>query len=156
MRISIVLALAAAQSPFIRFEFVRAGDECKSWTWSNSRKSQTLAKDLSKSIPIRRLQAEDEPTAGDPVCRLWTETGKEVNYYTCTQLAERYDIETELFFRLNPEIDENCSNIEPKTEYCVYGCTNRSAPPSRSQKVQKLMWAGRSATNHQQRWHLWT
>lgn len=51
---------------------------------------------------------------GRVVCRYWAATGANVNYYTCTELSEKYGTLTEDFFTLNPELEIDCSNIQPK------------------------------------------
>ncbi len=45
-----------------------------------------------------------------------------VDSNTCAQLANKYHITLAKFFMLNPELDPDCSNIEPRTDYCVKGC----------------------------------
>ena len=59
---------------------------------------------------------------GEINCRYSTFSSANVNYYTCTELAEWYYITVEEFFKLNPTINKECSNIKPNTEYCVEGC----------------------------------
>ncbi|KAH7407055.1 hypothetical protein DE146DRAFT_607491 [Phaeosphaeria sp. MPI-PUGE-AT-0046c] len=58
---------------------------------------------------------------GEINCRYSAISSANVNYYTCTELAEWYYITVEDFFKLNPTIDKACSNIKPNTEYCVEG-----------------------------------
>ena len=64
-----------------------------------------------------------EPNPGDIVCRYVSITGEEVNYHTCTGLAQRYSINIENFFLLNLADDKECKAIKPNTEYCVDGCS---------------------------------
>lgn len=59
---------------------------------------------------------------GEINCRYSAFSSDNVNYYTCTELAEWYYITIEDFFQLNPTIDKECSNVKPNTEYCVQGC----------------------------------
>ena len=60
---------------------------------------------------------------GQVVCRYTTNTADKVlNYYTCTALADRYGISVDVFFRLNPTVKRDCSNLRPNTDYCVRGC----------------------------------
>lgn len=59
---------------------------------------------------------------GDIVCRYWATSPAEVNYYTCTQLALKYEETVEDFFFLNPTMDRDCETIQPNTDYCVRGC----------------------------------
>ncbi|ORY10358.1 hypothetical protein BCR34DRAFT_539710, partial [Clohesyomyces aquaticus] len=58
---------------------------------------------------------------GDINCRYWGKTYDNVNYYTCTEICDKYDITTELFFKLNPTLKLDCSKIQPKWRYCVAG-----------------------------------
>jgi hypothetical protein len=60
--------------------------------------------------------------SGEINCRYSAFRSDNVNYYTCTELAEWYYITVEDFFRLNPTIDKECSNVKSNTEYCVQGC----------------------------------
>ncbi|PVH95053.1 carbohydrate-binding module family 18 protein, partial [Periconia macrospinosa] len=62
---------------------------------------------------------------GDIVCRYTSSTSANVNYYTCTELANFYDITVQEFFQLNPLVNPDCSNIKPSTEYCVAGYIQR-------------------------------
>jgi hypothetical protein len=61
-------------------------------------------------------------TAGEINCRYSAFSSANVNYYTCSELAEWYYITVEDFFKLNPTLNKECSNIKPNTEYCVEGC----------------------------------
>ncbi|KAL2193158.1 hypothetical protein P885DRAFT_81433 [Corynascus similis CBS 632.67] len=38
-----------------------------------------------------------------------------------TLMATKYGITVDFFFTLNPTLELDCSNIQPKTEYCVDG-----------------------------------
>lgn len=59
--------------------------------------------------------------AGDLHCREWSWPQKEVNYRTCAEIADYYDITIEDFFFLNPELKSDCSDIRTGYEYCVRG-----------------------------------
>lgn len=59
---------------------------------------------------------------GDIVCHYTTVSPSAVNYYTCFDLASKYEITIEKFFLLNPSVDVDCDTIDPETEYCVRGC----------------------------------
>jgi hypothetical protein len=59
---------------------------------------------------------------GEVNCRYTSTTGANVNYYTCSELANYYYITVDAFFKLNPTVDKECSNIKPNTEYCVERC----------------------------------
>ncbi|KAF3068400.1 hypothetical protein GL218_08338 [Daldinia childiae] len=58
---------------------------------------------------------------GEINCRYWGGTYDEVDKSTCTKLIRKYQITTEKFFILNPEIEPDCGNVRPYTEYCVAG-----------------------------------
>ncbi|KAH8174083.1 CFEM domain-containing protein [Sarocladium implicatum] len=113
--------LAAA---FLNVGLVLGDDDCQPSTWGNARLKQADATSppRPKITKHPKTKAANEVAPGDPVCRFWTESPEEVNYYTCSAMAESYGITVELFFQLNPGIDDSdCSNIEPNTEYCVAG-----------------------------------
>ncbi|EPE32552.1 Plant lectins/antimicrobial peptide [Glarea lozoyensis ATCC 20868] len=54
-------------------------------------------------------------------CRYNGTTPATVNYYTCTEIANKYDIKLASLFELNPSLKPDCSNIAPNTNYCVAG-----------------------------------
>lgn len=70
----------------------------------------------------KTLVTTTEIQPGDINCRYSATTSATVNYYTCTQMATKYGITIDVFFTLNPTLELDCSNIQPKTEYCVDGC----------------------------------
>jgi hypothetical protein len=63
-----------------------------------------------------------EVKPGELNCRAWGRTYDEVNYYTCTEICNKYQITTDYFFSLNPALKTNCSDIQPKSKYCIDGC----------------------------------
>ncbi|KAK0746793.1 hypothetical protein B0T18DRAFT_391176 [Schizothecium vesticola] len=71
------------------------GDDCQPWKWKRQE--------------------------NEIICRYDAITPSTVNYYTCMELAVRYDIAVELFFTLNPSVAPDCSNIRENTIYCVRG-----------------------------------
>lgn len=77
-----------------------AADDCQPWTWNSKRDS----------------------TPGQVNCRYTLTSPEQVNYYTCTELANEWDISIDKFFMLNPDLDRECKTIKPNTEYCVSGC----------------------------------
>lgn len=105
---------------------VNAADQCQPITWvkngvsRNSVASQALIPTISNSSSSVADVGCAEP--GQINCRYFSSTYADVNYYTCTQLADRYDIDIDLFFELNPDVKKDCTNIQPYTEYCVDGC----------------------------------
>ncbi|KAK3682884.1 hypothetical protein B0T22DRAFT_494504 [Podospora appendiculata] len=58
---------------------------------------------------------------GQVNCRRYDWTDATVNYYTCMQLALRWEITIEKFYILNPDVDKNCKTIKPDTMYCLGG-----------------------------------
>jgi len=72
------------------------GDDCQPWKWKRQE--------------------------NEIICRYDATTPSTVNYYTCMELAVRYDIAVEVFFTLNPSVAPDCSNIRENTVYCVRGC----------------------------------
>lgn len=69
---------------------------------------------------------EDEPEStvspGTLVCRLRVNSPKTVNYYTCQQFTDDYNLRVGQFYTLNPILEGDCANIKPNTPYCVRGC----------------------------------
>ena len=81
--------------------------------------------------PADPLPTQGTPTlvtVGEINCRYWTTTRAEVNYYTCSQMAQRYSISNDVLFKLNPSLARDCSNVQPGTDYCVRGCKYSSTP----------------------------
>lgn len=74
-------------------------------------------------VTISRVITDGDIPPGQVNCR-YTDTTEDmdINYYTCTALAIKYDISVETFFLLNPDLKTDCSNIQPGTDYCVQGC----------------------------------
>lgn len=109
---------------FLLLPILVGADECVPWTWQAKR-------DLGYATPIATgidahmtssIRERSPAVTGEINCRYWGVTSSQVNYYSCTEMAEFYDVDLELFFKLNPTLDPDCSNILPKTEYCVDGC----------------------------------
>jgi len=115
LRLAAVLFLAPLAP-----SLVSAQDEadCQPYRWS------------SNGLKVRQDPADPLPTQGIPTivalgkinCRYWTTTPAAVNYYTCSQLSQRYRISNEKLFSLNPGLAHDCSNVQPETNYCVKGC----------------------------------
>jgi hypothetical protein len=55
-------------------------------------------------------------------CRYAANTYDDANYYTCTSMADKYEISLDTFFALNPTLNPDCGNIQKNTIYCVSGC----------------------------------
>ena len=92
-KFTFVATLAVAPSIFAKNEY-------QFWTW-NAKRDMVL---------------------GRVMCRYTLNSGRKMNCCTCTDLVNKYEITLELFFRLNPDIDEDCESIKLNTEYCVAGC----------------------------------
>jgi hypothetical protein len=111
------------------------GSECQPYKWSFA------------GLRIRQdglLPTEGTPTnvvVGEINCRYWTTTPAEVDYYTCSEMALRYEISNSVFFSLNPGLAQDCSDVQAETDYCVRGC-KCSLPPS---LVLSLCWTGANA-----------
>ena len=95
--------------------------------WSDSCQPHNWKRDFSDVVYQWKRQVDDviyqqKRATGDIVCRYWATTPAQVNYYTCTQLAVRFQITIEDFFFLNPAMDRDCATIQPNTDYCVKGC----------------------------------
>lgn len=103
---------------------VPAADTCQPSTWIKvaKRAAPTLAASpiIKPKAVTKIVLGTAEP--GEVNCRYARQTGSDVNYYTCTELAERYEITVEEFFVINPGLKKDCSDIQPNTEYCVDGC----------------------------------
>ncbi|KAH9203226.1 hypothetical protein DL95DRAFT_439548 [Leptodontidium sp. 2 PMI_412] len=105
-----------------------AADKCALPTWSgplrrdsvgSSNHTDTITSNMMKARSI--LLDPDDVLPGEINCRYTGHTDADVNYYTCTKLANFYGITTEKFFQLNPDIRSDCSNIMPNSVYCVDG-----------------------------------
>ncbi|KAF7550465.1 hypothetical protein G7Z17_g5725 [Cylindrodendrum hubeiense] len=97
--------------------------ECKPITWKAKERHDAP----SHSWPARPKPTPSVPQkkkpyeAGDINCRYWANTHEHVNYDSCKKLVQRYRIDVETFFKLNPILDPDCGNIRPYTLYCVAG-----------------------------------
>ncbi|KAF6824053.1 hypothetical protein CPLU01_11049 [Colletotrichum plurivorum] len=100
-----------------------AANTCQPSTWIKvaKRAAPTLAASphLKPKAVSNIVLGTAEP--GEVNCRYARQTGKDVNYYKCTELAERYEITVEEFFVIDPGLKKDCSDIQPNTEYCVDG-----------------------------------
>jgi hypothetical protein len=75
------------------------------------------------AVTISPLYASGPVSVGQVNCRYTANTeGMDINYYTCTQLANENWITVQKFFILNPTVKPDCSNIQANTDYCVAGC----------------------------------
>lgn len=98
-----------------------AGNDCQPSTWTrlSNRDVRPTSAPTVKASSVTKI---GNITTGEINCRFWIATESDVNYYTCTQLADTYQITIEKFFLLNPDVSPDCSNIQADTEYCLDGC----------------------------------
>ncbi|GJD05035.1 glycosyl hydrolase family 18 [Colletotrichum higginsianum] len=110
--------LAVASSLFFAHpSSAQGGSHCQPYKWNSNSLQRVAAAD--EPVPTEGVLLVVKP--GEINCRYWADTTEEVNYYTCSQLAHRYEIPNDVFFMLNPGLNKDCSNIKPKSEYCVTG-----------------------------------
>ncbi|TIC91062.1 hypothetical protein CH35J_011147 [Colletotrichum higginsianum] len=110
--------LAVASSLFFAHpSSAQGGSHCQPYKWNSNSLQRVAAAD--EPVPTEGVLLVVKP--GEINCRYWADTTEEVNYYTCSQLAHRYEIPNDVFFMLNPVLNKDCSNIKPKSEYCVTG-----------------------------------
>lgn len=112
---------------FSIFDLTVAKDECQPATWSNTNAARDELIRWTRGVFARAndtgiINIDDNIVAGEINCRYSSTTTSDVNYYTCTKLANRYGVTIEKFFELNPNLTLNCDNIQPNTEYYVAGC----------------------------------
>ncbi|KAK8128692.1 hypothetical protein PG984_009800 [Apiospora sp. TS-2023a] len=77
---------------------------------------------LAPTDALHYAPEESIPTGPGVVdCWSWDRTNEEVNRNTCAELAESHHKTLDFFFLLNPDLDKDCSDIRPDSEYCVAG-----------------------------------
>jgi hypothetical protein len=111
-------------------------DDCRPVTWSNDAKVARFAEMTGTPIistPTTSAVSDSggritilEVKPGELNCRAWGRTYDQVNYYTCTEICNKYQIMTDYFFSLNPTLKKDCSDIQPKSKYCIDGCKSLS------------------------------
>jgi len=109
---------------FSRLLLVDAADECQPATWVPAG-ARVADAGTTTFAPLQTFAAAPNGSAiqpGEVNCRNWGYTYASVNYYTCTALADKWHIDVALFFRLNPILQPDCSNVRINTKYCVAGC----------------------------------
>lgn len=95
---------------------------------SSSTVSTSTAAPAVTTVVISPLVTSGNVGVGKVNCRYAANTeGMSINYYTCTELAQDYGINVETFFKLNPTVLPDCSNIKANTDYCVAGCKSRAS-----------------------------
>ncbi|KAI1810627.1 hypothetical protein GGS20DRAFT_579729 [Poronia punctata] len=89
---------------------------------SQSSSSSAAIATTTPVVSVSPLVNAGDVAPGEVNCRYTTNTADvDINYYTCTALATKYDISVETFFMLNPTVKPDCSNIQADTDYCVSG-----------------------------------
>lgn len=83
-----------------------------------------LADPASKSKASRTCIPSPPPeiVVGSVNCRSELMTGPIVDQDTCAQFAGWGYISLSYFYTLNPMLDGDCGNLQPKTKYCIAGC----------------------------------
>jgi hypothetical protein len=102
---------------------VVAGNECQPITWADP--PEARAANAATVVAPRDIGARQATTpiqAGDINCRYRGRTYDDANYYTCKEMAYEWGISLTWFFKLNPTLLPDCSNIETNAWYCVRGC----------------------------------
>lgn len=112
------LALRAATVATITGNATAADCGCTS-TLPTSSSSSPAPPKPSKAASVARM---GNVKAGEINCRAWSRPQTDVNYYTCTTLADKYEISVDKFFMLNPDVNTDCGNIQTNMLYCVAGC----------------------------------
>ncbi|WYZ36505.1 hypothetical protein EsH8_II_000011 [Colletotrichum jinshuiense] len=121
-RTGTALWLAVASSLFLSHHSSAEDGKlsCKPYTWDSLSLRRIAAAD-DPSTPGRLRAISSSSSRGKLNCRYWADTPEEVSYYTCSMLAQRYDLSNDIFFTLNPGLDKDCSNVKSQAEYCVSG-----------------------------------
>ncbi|KAH7376591.1 hypothetical protein B0T11DRAFT_324474 [Plectosphaerella cucumerina] len=98
-------------------------DECQAVTWENAQRRDLPSNTQAAIRPAatRNVPSKSRLEAGDVNCRFWDQTYEQVNYYFCQRMATANDIDVETFFKLNPQVDRDCTKVRPYTKYCVEG-----------------------------------
>ncbi|SMQ48624.1 unnamed protein product [Zymoseptoria tritici ST99CH_3D7] len=96
-----------------------AKETCAPITWSDSNIAPSTA--LPPALRPPSIVGRKDIQAGEVNCRYSATTEDIISSYTCTELATKYGISIDKFFKLNPALAPDCSDIEPKTQYCVAG-----------------------------------
>lgn len=122
---------------------VYAKDKCQPVTWGKRDLSSVSSASELPPLPDQSAKfGSDGPKAGDLVCRFYIPTKQDVNYYTCTALAQTAGIENEEFFSWNPDLKTDCSNIQSWNWYCVDGCRSLTyllASPSATYEMRLIV-----------------
>ncbi len=118
--------LALARLPLLlllwKAELSQAKDECQPITWGEADASEDAFFDPLPPMPDQFAKfGPGGPKVGDLECQLYTSTDQEVNYFTCTEIAQYGRISNDEFFLWNPELKPDCSNIKSWSWYCIAG-----------------------------------
>jgi hypothetical protein len=99
--------------------------------------------DVNASIPIPGLNTVTcygNVGVGEVNCRYHADTKHrdKTDRETCRELADYYNTDLATFFKLNPTLLPDCSNIQADTEYCVAGCRSQRNWISRHGRMTRL------------------
>lgn len=100
---------------------VVTSNDCQPITWANPPEARA---DHTKTLVVPTIAwLPDKPIkAGDINCRSYDRTYDDANYYSCKELAYKWNIRLAWFFQINPTLLPDCSNILPNTLYCIRAC----------------------------------
>jgi hypothetical protein len=71
------------------------------------------------AIPVNNLSGRItilEVKPGELNYRAWGKTYNQVEFYTCTEICNKYQITTDYFISLNPTLKTDCSNTRPNSK----------------------------------------
>ncbi|KAI1473178.1 carbohydrate-binding module family 50 [Daldinia caldariorum] len=105
---------------FLRHTAAISTGICSPVTWKGTY-SATSKTRSPKPQHTRNVVYNSPIQPGEINCRYWGETDDEIDKDTCSYLSRRYQITIDKFFKLNPDLDQDCGNLRPYTEYCVDG-----------------------------------
>lgn len=80
-------------------------------------------------LPDHSTTCPPRPEPGDLVCNDYLHTDEDVyGWFTCMELVHKASISFDGLLALNPTLDEDCSNIQPLSWYCVEACKLTAQP----------------------------
>ena len=114
------------------FPTISIADECRPVTWFNDANIARFAEMTGTATLLTPIVSPVSNTGGririlevkpgELNCQAWARTHEHVNYYTCTEICDKYQIMTDYFFWLNPTLNTDCSDVQPRSRYCYDGC----------------------------------
>ena len=129
LKMQVTFALSFTFSFFLGFSIA---DDCPPVTWSNEPSAAQFGEVEGTSLTSTPTVSPAsnsggritvwEVKPGELNCRAWARTYDPVNQHTCKDIYTKYQITSDYFFWLNPTLETDCSNIQPKSRYCYDGC----------------------------------